>query len=79
MYIALLEQADSQDISTHLKNGKLLPTLMGNSLRALDFFDGSSAFKEYDLIIGNPPWVSRKHQENKSALDWCQKQKKEEG
>ena len=77
LYIALLEQADSQDISTHLKNGKLLPTLMGNSLRALDFFDGSSAFKEYDLIIGNPPWVSRKHQENKSALDWCQKQKKE--
>ena len=70
LYIALLEEVDPPDIRLLVKNGKALPLLWGHNLRAQDFFHIPSSDKQFDVIIGNPPWVSRKGS-NRSSIVWC--------
>lgn len=72
LYIALLEQVPRAELGKlHVAN-KLLPPLFGANLLARDFFDEKNPPQEtYDLIIGNPPWVSRKKTATATATRWC--------
>jgi hypothetical protein len=70
LYIALLENSKPAEILLLMKKGRLLPKLCGKTLHAIDFFEVSSEYNKYDLIIGNPPWVSRRGNQLK-ADKWC--------
>jgi hypothetical protein len=70
LYIALLEKATSSEVIRLMERGKLLPKLFNYSLKPIDFFEVDPNENKFDLIIGNPPWVSRKG-EQKSANEWC--------
>ncbi len=69
LYIALLENSRPAEILALMEKGRLLPKLFGETLRVSDFFEIPSDNHKYDLIIGNPPWVSRRG-EQKSAEKW---------
>lgn len=73
LYIALLEHIDPPALTPLFKQGKILPPLLNVSMRVSDFFADAIDVdkKTYDLIIGNPPWVSRKKKIAKSMLTWC--------
>ncbi|ODS23666.1 hypothetical protein AB835_07630 [Candidatus Endobugula sertula] len=70
LYIALLENTRPTEIMALMEKGRLLPKLYGESLRAIDFFEVSEEDNQYDLIVGNPPWVSRRG-DQVSAEKWC--------
>jgi hypothetical protein len=72
LYIALLDHAEPKEISELLRQGKILPPLYGSNLLVRDFFgdDGPSP-RRFDLVIGNPPWVSRHGEELATAQSWC--------
>jgi hypothetical protein len=73
LYVALLEQVYAPAIKALMEEGKVLPELFGRNLRAQDFFEetGTDCLK-FDLIIGNPPWVSKKEAAVATALQWCE-------
>lgn len=71
LYVALLEEVEPSAIQTLFDEGKILPTLFGSTMCEYDFFDKSTPEKKFDLIIGNPPWVSRKKDNVASANNWC--------
>ena len=75
MYVALLEEVEPPDIRALIKRGNLLPQLWGRNLRVRDFFtvDPRDESAEADVIIGNPPWISRDEPERRS-IDWCRKE-----
>lgn len=68
IYLALLEQRDPREIRQLMAEGKMLPTLWGNTLKAVDFF-AQAGERQFDLVIGNPPWNSRAHKFSNSS-DW---------
>lgn len=71
LYIALLEQVSSPDIKKLIKKGKMLPDLWGKTLIEQDFFAASSdSAHQYDVIVGNPPWASRRNP-NRKSIKWC--------
>jgi hypothetical protein len=70
LYIALLEQVDPPDIRQLIKNGKVLPELWGKTLRCRDFFGVEPDEAVVDVVIGNPPWTSRRGPDRSSA-QWC--------
>tara|TARA_R110001592_G_scaffold319724_4_gene597507 strand:- start:782 stop:3844 length:3063 start_codon:yes stop_codon:yes gene_type:complete len=72
LYIALLENLRPAEILSLMKQGRLLPKLCDETLQALDFFEVDSESHKYDLIIGNPPWVSRRNGQI-NAVNWCKK------
>lgn len=72
LYIAMLEQAEPKDISVLIERGHLLPPLFNDTMVERDFFEEDETQLKYDLIIGNPPWVSRKKEILASAKKWCQ-------
>lgn len=76
LYIALLENTRPAEILKLMEKGRLLPKLFGETLQAIDFFEVSTEEYKYDLIIGNPPWVSRRG-DQKSAEKWCKDNKYE--
>jgi hypothetical protein len=81
LYLALLDQLKPRDIDIlKLKHGKVLPKLLllANDLDPPktpviyegNFFDANIALGgQFDLVIGNPPWVGRKS--DPMAYDWC--------
>jgi hypothetical protein len=71
LYIALLEEVEPSTIQALFDEGKILPMLFGCTMCDYDFFDESTPDKKFDLIIGNPPWVSRKRNKVISAIKWC--------
>ena len=71
LYIALLEDVEPSAIQALFDEGKILPPLFGITMCDYDFFDKNTPDKKFDLIIGNPPWVSRKKGEIVSAKNWC--------
>ena len=73
LYIALLEHIDPPALTPLFKQGKILPPLLNVSMRASDFFSSNidTTVESYDLIIGNPPWVSRRKKMAQSMLKWC--------
>jgi hypothetical protein len=73
LYVALLEEIDPPDLRALIKNKKLLPELWGGSLVHQDFFDvGELGTQTFDVIVGNPPWTSRRGPD-RSSVRWCQK------
>ena len=81
LYLALLDQMepreiiDLREVLEKNEGKKLLPRLLFNdnnpsscksaTLRKIDFFDLPPE-KSFDLVIGNPPWVSRKKETSQS-------------
>lgn len=72
LYVALLEQVRPEDIQTLASRQEHLPNLLGETLKDIDFFDLPEE-ETFDLLIGNPPWVSRDSESNtvKRAKEWC--------
>lgn len=70
LYIALLEEVSPPDIRLLIERGKLLPELWGRNLRQQDFFAVSEREAQFDVVIGNPPWTSRRGTA-RSSVKWC--------
>lgn len=70
LYIALLEQVSPPDIRQLIKRGKFLPELWGKTLRCQDFFSVEPDSAHFDVVIGNPPWTSRRGP-NRPSTQWC--------
>lgn len=60
LYVALLEQVSPPDIRLLIKRGKVLPDLWGRTLKCQDFFTVDPISTPADVVIGNPPWTSRR-------------------
>ena len=81
LYLAALEQMTPLDLEMLHQAGNRFPPLLldkedgyidGNNIIHANFFDedislGASSF---DLVIGNPPWVSREHATDAKFLEW---------
>tara|TARA_R110001599_G_scaffold192503_1_gene387951 strand:- start:71284 stop:74247 length:2964 start_codon:yes stop_codon:yes gene_type:complete len=74
LYVALLEEVSPRDIRKLINRGKFLPTLWGNTLVCHDFFDVLPDTAQYEVIIGNPPWTSRRGPD-RSSVQWSKKTK----
>jgi Eco57I restriction-modification methylase len=72
LYVAMLEQVHPPAIRALKAEGKVLPRLLDHTLRCRDFFEEEKPEKHFDIIVGNPPWVSKKSEQTRSALKWCQ-------
>jgi hypothetical protein len=70
LYIALLEEVSPPDIRLLIKRSKLLPELWGRTLCHQDFFTVPPYNVRADVVIGNPPWSSRRGP-NRSSVKWC--------
>jgi hypothetical protein len=70
LYIALLEQVTPPDIRALMQQGRMLPEFWGHTLRPGSFFEGTPA-SAYDIVIGNPPWTSRR-EDTTGAQKWCE-------
>lgn len=59
LYIAYLDSIEPKDVEL---SHKKLPKLIGHNLINSDFFDNNLKLpiEEFDLIVGNPPWISIK-------------------
>lgn len=75
LYVALLEEVEPPDIRALIERGNLLPPLWEHNLRARDFFtvDFRAENAQADVIVGNPPWISRREPERHS-IEWCRTQ-----
>ena len=71
LYVALLQEVEPPDIRRLMKRGRLLPSLWGRTLRAEDFFDVSEERLKADVVVGNPPWASRRAPDRRS-ITWCE-------
>lgn len=60
LYVALLEEVSPRDIRELITRGRILPELWGKTLVCRDFFEVPPETARYDVIIGNPPWTSRR-------------------
>ncbi|MER8658469.1 N-6 DNA methylase [Mesorhizobium sp. M0847] len=72
LYVALLEEVSPRDILKLITRGKLLPELWGKTLVCRDFFEVSPDSARYEVIIGNPPWTSRRGPA-RSSVQWSKK------
>ena len=70
LYVALLQEVKPPEIRLLIEQGRILPGLWGRTLRAQDFFGPSQDGLRVDIIIGNPPWSSRRGAE-RSSVSWC--------
>ncbi|ABQ24378.1 hypothetical protein Gura_0162 [Geotalea uraniireducens Rf4] len=71
LYIALLEEVEPAAILKLLAERKLLPPLFRKTMCDRDFFGKDTPNTKFDLVFGNPPWVSRKEDQVVSATEWC--------
>ena len=70
LYVALLEEVTPPDIRELMARGRVLPPLHGKTLRHEDFFAVDPDHAQADVIVGNPPWSSRRGKSH-SSLKWC--------
>lgn len=70
LYVALLEEVSPRDLQELIKEGRILPELWGRTLVARDFFASETETPTFDLIIGNPPWTSRRGAA-RTSVAWC--------
>ena len=67
LYLALLEQGSfNQSIKLSDQRHKL-PSLWGNVVTKRNFFDDNCSDDQVDVIVGNPPWSSRRHGDPNAA------------
>ncbi len=71
LYVALLDEVTPPGIRKLMKHGKVLPPLHGETLCREDFFAVEPDDAQADVVIGNPPWSSRRG-ERHSSLEWCE-------
>ena len=73
LYVALLEEVSPPDLRRLMKRGRILPALWGGNLRRRDFFEEHAHDVQADVLIGNPPWSSRRGAdgEERSSVKWC--------
>jgi len=84
LYLAFLDQLKRREIQElEKKRGKVLDNFLAlkeNSYANKEspvifkgnfFDDGVPIEKSFDLVIGNPPWVSRGKATDTKALEWC--------
>ena len=71
LYLALLQEVKPPEIRLLIKQGRVLPELWGKTLRAQDFFRTPNDALSADVIIGNPPWSSRRGAE-RTSVRWCE-------
>lgn len=85
LYLALLDQLEPRDIQDLAAQGQVLPRLLlgegerqpSGALRTIitgNFFDDSLQLprRKFDLVIGNPPWVSRGKSKDQVFFKWCE-------
>lgn len=72
LYVALLEEVSPRDILKLIARGKVLPELWGKTLVCRDFFEVPPNGARYQIIIGNPPWTSRRGAA-RSSVQWSKK------
>lgn len=82
LYLAFLDQLAPREIhELHTDGAKVLPNLLalkGDQHRTTttpvifegSFFDDLPIGRDFDLVIGNPPWVGR-NEDNAHAFAWC--------
>lgn len=70
LYIALLQEVKPPDIRRLIGRGRLLPVLWGTRLLAKDFFNVEFDRFRADVVMGNPPWTSRRDL-NRTSVSWC--------
>ena len=70
LYVALLDEVTPPDIRKLMKRGRVLPALHGKTLRHGDFFEIEPDRVPVDVVVGNPPWSSRRG-ERHTSIDWC--------
>ena len=71
LYLALLEEVTPPDIRKLMERGKVLPALYGKTLCHEDFFAVEPGDAQVDVVVGNPPWSSRRS-ERHSSIEWCE-------
>jgi hypothetical protein len=83
LYLAFLDQMEPREIedlrdALNRDSRKILPRIFWEhaknppvvrTVRELDFFALPPA-ADFDLVVGNPPWVSRRGEESRSAATW---------
>lgn len=72
LYVALLEEVSPRDIRKLISRGRILPELWNKTLACRDFFTVSPEKTRFEVIIGNPPWTSRRGSE-RSSVEWSKK------
>lgn len=70
LYIALLQEVSPPDIQKLIQQGRILPTIWGKALKKVNFFDIPREDIKADVIVGNPPWTSRRAGDRRSIV-WC--------
>ena len=60
LYLALLQEVKPPAIRSLIKQGRLLPKLWNRTIHVQDFFAVRSDEYQADVILGNPPWSSRR-------------------
>jgi len=86
LYLAVLEQLEPCDVEELIKRGLKFPALLStqNETKPIvhdNFFNPNLklALKEFDFVIGNPPWVSRGKCKDRLFLDWRKDDKEVRG
>lgn len=72
LYVALLEEVSPPDIRRLISHRKILPELWNHTLICQDFFEVPADVDNFQVIIGNPPWTSRRGSD-RSSVNWCEK------
>ena len=70
LYVALLEEVKPPDIRSLMARGRVLPPLHGMTLHHGDFFAVPRDAAQADVVVGNPPWSSRRGKRH-SSIEWC--------
>lgn len=73
LYVALLQEVRPPEIRLLIERGKQLPDLWNRTLREQDFFQAPAEELQVDVVIGNPPWSSRR-EPARSSVKWCAEQ-----
>ena len=73
LYVALLQEVRPPEIRLLIERGKQLPDLWDRTLREQDFFQAPAEELQVDVVIGNPPWSSRR-EPARSSVKWCAEQ-----
>jgi hypothetical protein len=69
LYVALLEEVSPRDIRKLIRRGKILPELWNKTLINRDFFSVAPEAARFEVLIGNPPWTSRRGPD-RSSIKW---------
>lgn len=73
LYVALLEKVTPPAIRELIDRGERLPELYGATVSQGDFFETPADEVKVDVVVGNPPWSSRRPGE-KLSLAWCRQE-----